>query len=324
MRILILVVSLWLATSPLFGKIVFDSKRDGNTEIYTMNSDGSNQTRLTFNETSDYNPVWSPNGQQIAFNSKRDGNREIYVMDADGSNQRNLTRHPAFDVSPHWHPNGDRIAFMRGEVLAYLYTIDLDGENLKLIKKAEYIGNPKWSPDGKRIAFEMFVENANKDGNEGGIYVADANGRNEWLVSRPGDWAFIDLAGWSPDGKQILYTEVTQPAHGVWEDTIVIATLHRSKREVIGFEEVKLPPSPLLGVQMYGWGTDGKSILFGGLIGIWDVYRYRLDTRELIRLTDTPPSDNTAPHEWNPRLAVPPQQGVLLQYWGKLKAVVLR
>ena len=320
MRTFILVVSLWLATSPLHAKIVFYSKRDGNTEIYTMKSDGSNQTRLTFNEADDVKPVWSPNGQQIAFQSNRDGNWEIYVMDADGSNQRNLTRHPAFDVSADWHPDGDRIAFMRGEDIAYLYTIDLDGDNLQLIIKGEFVGSPKWSPDGKRIAFEAFFGNENNGVNEGGIYVADANGKNRWMVSKPGDWAFIILGGWSPDGQQILYTEITEPAHGVWEDTIVIATLHRSKREVIGFEHIELPPSPLLGVQMYGWGADGKSILFGGLIGIWDVYRYRLDTHQLIRLTDTPLSDNTAPHEWDPRLSVPSQQGLLPQRWGEIKS----
>ena len=320
MRILILVVSLWLATSPLQGKIVFDSKRDGNLEIYTMKSDGSHQTRLTFNEADDLSPVWSPNGRQIAFHSYRDGNREVYVMDADGSNQRNLTRHPAFDGSPDWHPDGDRIAFMRGEALAYLYTIDLDGDNLQLITKAEYVGSPKWSPDGERIAFEAFFGNEDNGVNEGGIYIADANGKNRWMVSRPGGWAFIDLGGWSPDGKQILYTEIAEPAHGVWEDTIVIATLHRSKREVIGFEHIELPPSPLLSVQTYGWGADGKSILFGGKIGIWDVYRYRLDTHQLIRLTDTPFSDNTAPHEWNSRLSVPAPQGRLPVCWGEIKS----
>ena len=96
MRIAILVACLWLATSPLWGKIVFYSFRDGNTEIYTMDSDGTNQTRLTFNEVSDAAPAWSPNGQQIVFRSYRDGERnaEIYVMDADGKNQRRLTTPP--------------------------------------------------------------------------------------------------------------------------------------------------------------------------------------------------------------------------------------
>ena len=312
---MILVVSLWLTTSPLQSKIVFYSKRDGNPEIYTMANDGSNQTRLTFNEAEDFAPAWSPNGQQIVFDSERDGNWEIYVMDADGSNQRNLTRHPAFDVDPDWHPDGDRIAFMRGEEIAYLYTMDLDGNNLKLITKAEYIGDPMWSPDGKRIAFEAFFDN------EGGIYVADANGRNRWLVSREGDWEFIFLGGWSPDGQQIVYTETFQRGQdGDWVNTIVITTLHRSKREVIGVEELKLPPSPLLAAQGFGWGADGKSMLIGGRIGIWNIYRYRLADRQLIQLTDTPPSYNKSPREWNPRLSVPPKPGRLPVYWGKIKA----
>ena len=106
MRIVMFVVCLWLATSPLFGKIVFHSRRDGTHEIYKMSSDGSNQTRLTFNQASDAYPVWSPDGRQIAFHSNRDGNNEIYVMDADGRNQRNLTHHPGYDAFPDRHPDG--------------------------------------------------------------------------------------------------------------------------------------------------------------------------------------------------------------------------
>ena len=65
MRYPILVISFLLVTSTLQGKIVFDSSRDGNLEIYTMNSAGENQTRLTDYEESDFFPVWSPNGQQM-------------------------------------------------------------------------------------------------------------------------------------------------------------------------------------------------------------------------------------------------------------------
>ena len=64
MRLLILVACLWLATSTLHGKIVFYSSRDGDAEIYTMDSAGGDQTRLTDYEESDFSPVWSPNGQQ--------------------------------------------------------------------------------------------------------------------------------------------------------------------------------------------------------------------------------------------------------------------
>ena len=49
------------------GKIAFGSTRDGNHEIYVMNTDGSDQTNLTNNAGIDSDPSWSPNGSQIAF-----------------------------------------------------------------------------------------------------------------------------------------------------------------------------------------------------------------------------------------------------------------
>ena len=60
---------------------MFVSTRDGNREIYTMNSDGSNPTNISNNDAADYQPSWSPDGTKIAFSSDRDGNSEIYVMD---------------------------------------------------------------------------------------------------------------------------------------------------------------------------------------------------------------------------------------------------
>ena len=41
-------------------KIAFASKRNGDYEIYVMNNDGSNQTRLTNNPVMDTDPAWSP------------------------------------------------------------------------------------------------------------------------------------------------------------------------------------------------------------------------------------------------------------------------
>ena len=47
--------------------IAFVSERDGNEEIYVMNADGSDQQRLTDNESSDWGPAWAPDGDRIAF-----------------------------------------------------------------------------------------------------------------------------------------------------------------------------------------------------------------------------------------------------------------
>jgi len=67
-----------------------------------MRQDGSNQTRLTNNAASDFEPAWSPDGSKIAFNSTRDVNNEIYVNLADGSSETNVTGNPALVFESDW------------------------------------------------------------------------------------------------------------------------------------------------------------------------------------------------------------------------------
>ena len=45
---------------PATGRIAFFSNRDWTYEIYVMDADGSNQTRLTNNPAVDWTPAWSP------------------------------------------------------------------------------------------------------------------------------------------------------------------------------------------------------------------------------------------------------------------------
>ena len=88
--------------SPDGDTIAFVTFRDGNSEIYTMESDGSRQLRLTNNEANDLDPVWSPNGKQMVFVSHLYGPGEIFIMDDDGENQRRLTTNDSEDHSPDW------------------------------------------------------------------------------------------------------------------------------------------------------------------------------------------------------------------------------
>ena len=316
MRIAILVACLWLAASPLWGKIVFYSFRDGNTEIYTMDSDGGNQTRLTFNEVSDFAPAWSPSGQQIAFCSDRDGNWEVYVMDADGSNQRRLTRHPGLDVQPTWSPDGSQIAFAstrnadKDHQRTNLFVMDANGGNVRQVMRMDSASRPYWSPDGKRLLFVAITDSGRE------VYMVGINGRNRWKVSFPNIEAGMFARGWSPDGKKILYMEaIGSTANDV---TLIIATLNPIRQEVLHFDRLPLPKMPISGA---AWGADGKSILIttnGPMNNGWNIYRFRLTDRKLIQLTHHVQRDS-GPQEWNSRLSVQPQR-LLPLFWGEIKS----
>ena len=322
MRMTILVACLWLVTSPLWGKIVFYSFRHGeeNIEIYTMDSDGTNQTRLTFNEAIDAGPAWSPNGQQIVFKSERDGKRntEVYVMNADGQNQRRLTRHPGIDSQPDWSPDGSQIAFTsdRGGDHLNIFVMDTNGGNVRQVTRMEFASRPKWSPDGKRILFEA-VTDAGRE-----VYMVDADGRNLWKVSFPNPRAGLFAYGWSPDGKRVLYNEAI--GSGVNDTTLIIATLHPTRREVIHFDRlpIKMP------IRGGTWGADGKSILFTGRPADapehldWNIYRFHLIDKKLTQLTHHVKIDQIC-QEWNPSLSVQPQR-LLPVFWGDIKSESLR
>ena len=101
--------------SPDGSRIVFRSSRDGNTEIFLMNSDGTGLRQLT--ETTDTNtmPSFSSRGDRIAFVSTRDGDYEIYILEleSDGSPGpvRRVTNSPGRDMHPKFSPDDKWLLF---------------------------------------------------------------------------------------------------------------------------------------------------------------------------------------------------------------------
>lgn len=170
--------------SPDGTQIVFHTNRDplppnppagsNATEIYTMNADGSSQTRLTTNLRMDSHPSWSPDGRKIVFRSNVDGDHDVYTMNPDGSEVTNLTTtSPAEDSGPDWSPDGaqiafhtDRDAFGIGRVLnrnLEIYRMNADGTGATRLTFTDFSGGgnsnldltgydllPAWSPRGDR------------------------------------------------------------------------------------------------------------------------------------------------------------------------------
>jgi TolB protein len=168
------------------GRIAFDNFED----VWTINADGTDLTRLTHSPEPEFDPSWSPEGTQIAYRSERSGEPEIWVMNADGTSPQRLTD----GLSPAWSPDGSWIAFSGR---AGLSVIRPDGTDRRVLPHTEGGEYPSWSPDGSRIAF-----NSNLTGDHV-MYIAEADGSEVVDLSKAGEgWQ----VAWSPDGRSILFT----------------------------------------------------------------------------------------------------------------------
>ncbi len=196
-------------------EIAFASNRDGNTEIYLMNANGTNQVRLTDSPGNDTSPAGAPDGSKIAFVSDRDaaasGGQDVFVMDPDGANQENITSPSSalksaallagaeVNGEPAWSPDSEMIAFSSNRDGNYeIYRMGADGsspDNLTSSPGGDH--SPAWSPEGDKIVFYSY-----RDG-DAEIYSMNADGTDEQRLTN--DCGSDRAPQWSSDGTQIVF-----------------------------------------------------------------------------------------------------------------------
>ncbi len=286
-------------------KIAFTSTRDGNSEIYVMDSDGRNLRRVTVNPNVDRFPTWSPDGKKIAFVSNRNNenreHRQIWVIDADGKNPIRLTD-GLVDSYPDWSPDGTKIVYdahLHPEehhvAPAGITVMDTDGNNKRLLTPEG--AHPSWSPDGDRIAF---VSGRNEKVVQ--LYVMRADGQNQEQLTH--DFVRKRLPSWSHDGKRIAYVG----DHVIW----VVDSDGENQRQLTKVKNDGYPT----------WSPDSESIAFhsfGRDPGIDGIYTVDVTNGAVDALLGDPDSINATPDWLYPgELAVSPD-GSRITIWGRLK-----
>jgi Tol biopolymer transport system component/putative hemolysin len=266
-------------------QLVFDSTRGGGTrDLYVMNSDGHDMSRLTRGEAGSFAGPWSPDGKHIVYTTFGLTASDIAVINADGTGQVNLTNTPDIDEGfPAWSPDGTHIAFTtRRDGNNEIYVMNADGTN-----PARWTDNPgddfapAWSPGGTQIAF---VSDRDR---KAGIYDLYIMNVVSTAVTRLTDDEAIDYSpAWSPDGTQIAF----HSHHYGPGDIYVI--------NVDGTDLKNLTKDPA-DDWAPTWSPDGTLIAFqSNRDGNWEIYIMAADGSGLVNLTDDP-GDDQLPY-WRP------------------------
>ncbi|MGB9907326.1 MAG: eIF2A-related protein [Candidatus Saccharicenans sp.] len=252
---------------PFFtSKIVFVSNRDGNDELYMMDYDGANQTRLTFNKWRDYMPAWSPDQRAIVFTSYRAGNPDLYLLyPYEGKLTPVSTRGTNFSGA--FSPDGKKLAFCSTrDGNSEIYVANADGSNVRRITFNSAIDTaPSWSPTGREIAFT-----SDRTGTPQ-IYLMDAEGGNVRKVSFGGN--YLDAPAWSPDGERIAFVSRV-------DNFFDLYILNLKTNKITKLTETSARnESP-------SWSPDGRHIVFSSnMAGTIQIYSIDYDGTNLRRLT---------------------------------------
>lgn len=180
-------------------KVIFVSNRDGNDEIYMMDYDGQNQTRLTFNRAKDYMPAWASDGRSFAYTSYRFTKASLFIFNPFNGTHIEV-QGEGTNWAPSFSPDGKKLAFC--STLAgnnsEIYVYEIDSKKIKRITFNKAVDTaPSWSPTSRQIAF------TSDRGGTPQIYTMDAEGANVKRVSFGG--TYHDAPVWSPGGERIAY-----------------------------------------------------------------------------------------------------------------------
>ncbi len=150
----------WPVWSPKGDRILFLSDREeGSTDknVYTMNADGNNVERITFDHNVAH-AAWSPDGSQIVFAA----NGEIYILPLSTGVPTKLTDNSAYDDYPSWSPDNNYIIYSSAQISDNNDKLDLFMVNIKTKSVTCIMNNeldiryPAWLPDD-RVVLTMAV-----------------------------------------------------------------------------------------------------------------------------------------------------------------------
>lgn len=174
--------------APGGGTIALTLSKDGNSELYTIDTGGNVKARLTNNAGIDGSPSWSGAGNQLAFVSNRAGGPQVYRMAAGGGGAKRVTMKGDYNQTPDWSQGSGAAA----EWITYagragggfdVFAVNVKSGSVKRLSQGSGRNtDPSYAPDGRLVAWSS---------SRGGIVVANEDGNNQIEVVKAGstpDW----------------------------------------------------------------------------------------------------------------------------------------
>jgi Tol biopolymer transport system component len=192
-------------------------------DIFSVNLDGSQLTRLTDTPGYDAEASISPDGRRIVFTSMRDGDLELYTMAADGSAVKRLTHARGYDGGPFFSYDGAKIVYRayhpktEAEIREYeglltqgltrpsrmeIFVMSADGSNQRQITNngaANFA--PFLHPNGRQIIFSSNLHDPSR--RTFALYLVSIDGSGLEQVTY-GD-TFASFPMFSPDGTKLVF-----------------------------------------------------------------------------------------------------------------------
>jgi Tol biopolymer transport system component len=175
--------------------------------IWVIRPNGSGAHRILHTRQNAKRARLSPDLSWVAFDGAPPGKAalsdfDIQIVRLNGTDRRTLTDSDHWDIDPQWSPDGEWLSFTRGGrgdlgwPNTEIWTVRRDGTDLRRIGPGS---DARWSPDGTKFVFDAPTSRSQAD-----LFVMDADGTNrrQLLATAKIEGA----AGWSPDGKRILFT----------------------------------------------------------------------------------------------------------------------
>ncbi|HEV7428714.1 MAG TPA: protein kinase [Thermoanaerobaculia bacterium] len=234
------------------GRIILDvrSPRDNLREIaLTAATTTPTERWLTRGNSSDRQPVYSPDGQLVLFSSNRSGNLDLWQMNLAAGSVRKITDDAAEDWDPAFTPDGKKIVWSSGRTgNLEIWMANADGSEAHQVSHdgvdAE---NPTATADGQWILYNSF--------NQKHLGI--------WKVHPDGTGASSVVAGRdvvpdvSPDGKYVAFLADGRTTRATVR--VVRIADGAMTRLLI---RVPAPPHTTAILGRMRWMPDGKSIAF--------------------------------------------------------------